>query len=122
MRHLRPALKNRIVLHALVKQLFARGKNPLVGAAVAVAVFVHFVGFAAGRQLVEAHAAGGARGGVGVLVNGGLRAGVLGGTLAGDCWGGGGGDGLAGAVGKGAGCLGRAGGGREGEVVGVDCG
>jgi len=104
MRHLRPALKNRIVLHALVKQLFARGKNPLVGAA--VAVFVRFVGFAAGCQLVEAQAAG-SRGGVGVLVNGGLGAGVLGWALAGDRSGRG--DGLAGAVGKGAASLGRAG-------------
>ena len=102
MRHFRPALEDRIVLHALVKQLLARRENTLVRAA----AFVVFVSFTAGCQLVEAQAAG-SRGGVGVLVNGGLGAGVLGWALAGDRSGRG--DGLAGAVGKGAGRLGGAG-------------
>ena len=102
MRHFRSALEYRVVLYAFIKQLLARREDPLVRAV----VFIGFIGFAAGRQLVKAQAAG-SRGGVGVLVDGSLRAGVLGGTLAGD-WGGRG-DGLAGAVGEGAGCLRRAG-------------
>ena len=102
MRHFRSALEHRIVLHALVEQLLARREDPLARAG----AFVRFVVFAAGGQLVEAQAAG-SRGGVGVLVNGGLGAGVLGWALAGDRSGRG--DGLAGAVGKGAGRLGRAG-------------
>lgn len=103
MRHFRPTLEDRIILHALVEQLLARREDPLAR----VASFVRFVVFATGRQLVEAHTPG-SRSGVGVLVDGSLGAGVLGGALAGD--GGGGGDGLTGAVGEGAGCLGRAGG------------
>jgi hypothetical protein len=79
MRHFRSALENGIVLHALVKQLLTRREDPLVCAA----VFVGFVGFAAGRQLVEAQPAG-SRGGVGVLVDGSLRAGVVGWALARD--------------------------------------
>jgi len=101
MRHSGSALENRIVLHALVEQLFARRKNPLAR----VGAFVRFVVFTAGSQLVKAQAAG-SRGGVGVLVDGGAGAGVLGWALD---WGGRG-DGLAGAFGEGAGCLEGAGG------------
>ena len=106
MRHFRSALEYRVVLHAFIKQLLARREDPLVRAV----VFIGFIGFAAGRQLVKAQAAG-SRGGVGVLVDGSLRAGVLGWALARDwSWRLVRGDRLAGAVGEGAGCLRRAGG------------
>lgn len=77
MRHFRPTLENRVVLHASFEQLLAGRENAFARAAHLVLVV-----FAAGRQLVEAQATR-ARGGVGVLVDGGAGAGVLW-ALAGD--------------------------------------